>query len=33
VRVTGQDLEKVPRLKFDTKAKQAITIESASANA
>ena len=33
VRVTGQDLEKVPRLKFDTQAKQAIVIESASANA
>jgi hypothetical protein len=32
VRVTGQDLEKIPRLKFDMAAKQAITIESASAN-
>jgi len=32
VRVTGQDLEKVPRLKFDTQAKQAITIESVSAD-
>jgi hypothetical protein len=33
VRVTGEDLERVPRLKFDTDTHQAIVIESASANA
>ena len=33
VRVTGVDLERVPRLKFDTEKHQAIVIESASANA
>lgn len=33
VRVTGRDLDYVQRLKFDTAAKQAIVIESASASA
>ena len=32
VRVTGRDLDHVQRLKFDTTAGKAITIESASAS-